>query len=86
MGKGEEMDKQKLGPWHPEDVKPVHVGVYEVDMKDEDGRAFSKWDGEGWSLMKWERFGNRTMQGAIDRAFAEGSMVSGALSWRGVLR
>lgn len=80
------MAKHKLGPWHPKDVKPVHVGVYEVDMKDKDGRAFSRWNGDEWSFIKWERLGNGTMQGAIDRAFTERAKVSDALRWRGVLR
>lgn len=86
MGKGEEMAKQKLGPWHKASVKPVHVGVYEVDMEDEDGRAFSKWDGRDWMLIKWERFGKGTIQDAIDRASKEMEPVSDSECWRGVLR
>ena len=40
------MTKPKLTEWFPPEVKPVRVGVYEVDHPP--GRWFRKWDGKTW--------------------------------------
>ena len=43
------MSTQQLTDWFPGDVKPVRVGVYEV--QDEGGVGkFSEWNGEHWGL------------------------------------
>lgn len=47
------MSKPKLGPWHPASVKPVHVGVYEVETKLYDTPVYSKWDGRNWALVSF---------------------------------
>ena len=40
----------KKTAWYPDNIKPVHIGVYETDL----GPAFSQfgfsyWDGNNWS-------------------------------------
>lgn len=45
--------EQKLTQWFPSEVKPVHIGVYEVSRQNSHGRAFSRWDGEIWYFTHW---------------------------------
>ncbi|WP_424624464.1 hypothetical protein [Achromobacter marplatensis] len=80
------MESQKLGPWHPEHVKPAHVGVYELDWGDADGRAFAKWDGYAWGFAVWEKFAGGTVNGAIKKAQKEPIAFLWQTRWRGVLR
>lgn len=41
------MTTPKLTPWFPASVKPVHVGVYEVEDGIEDNEVwYSHWDGK----------------------------------------
>jgi hypothetical protein len=40
------MNEQKLTPWFPADVKPVHVGVYQTTPID--STKYQKWNGEYW--------------------------------------
>ncbi len=41
--------KIKLGPWHPEDVNPVHVGWYEVKANSWTKYITKRyWDGTAW--------------------------------------
>jgi len=80
------MSEQKLGPWHPKGINPVRKGVYEVDYADRDGRAFSRWSGSAWGNICWERFGNGTVQDAIERASKGTHPWSDKHRWRGVLR
>lgn len=46
------MTKQKLTPWFPADVKPVHVGVYERNYgsKKNPDLVYCKWDGKKWMV------------------------------------
>jgi hypothetical protein len=80
------MAKHKLGPWHPECVKPAHVGVYELDWEDADGRAFAKWDGYAWGIAVWEKLAGGTANGAIKKAQKEPIAFRWQTRWRGVLR
>jgi hypothetical protein len=43
---------ETLSEWHPREITPVHVGVYEVRVKANGKivRWFSYWDGRRWSL------------------------------------
>jgi hypothetical protein len=37
---------KKHTPWFPADVKPVHVGVYQVDRV----HAYQHWNGRYWGI------------------------------------
>ena len=39
----------KLGPWHPPEIKPVHAGVYETRAKNLDN-GYSWWNGHSWGI------------------------------------
>lgn len=81
------MAKEKLGPWHSAECQPVHVGVYEVDLEDDDGRAFAYWDGRLWFFPKWEIYGDGTKQDAINRAKQDRNPFKYTyVRWRGLLR
>lgn len=41
---------EKLTPWFPGTVKPVHEGVYQRDYGDPIGTGFSRFDGRKWFL------------------------------------
>lgn len=72
------MSKYKFSPWHDGSVKPVHVGVYEVNPADRT-RYFSWWNGNNWKG-HWA---------TIDRAFEmqhfeyDSSITE---KWRGILK
>ena len=34
--------------WFPPDVKPVHVGVYEIKLSEYNFEVYSYWDGSRW--------------------------------------
>jgi hypothetical protein len=42
------LDAAGLTPWFPDDVKPVHVGVYQRMPPIGIGPLYSRWDGSGW--------------------------------------
>lgn len=46
------MKEDQLTPWFPAEVKPVHVGVYEVRRFYWDGGVMDdvrlRWNGNGW--------------------------------------
>jgi hypothetical protein len=46
--------KQKLTPWFPADVKPVHVGLYETDCYNTCQKSYQFWNGEYWGLQCFE--------------------------------
>lgn len=79
------MSEKKLGPWHPEGVRPVHHGVYEVDYADSDGRAFAYWSGLGWGCIRWEKLGHGGMQAAIKRAHDDKFPMPAEHRWRGLV-
>lgn len=45
----------KKTKWFPADVKPVHVGVYEI-RHTALPRGFAMWDGLRWSHLMCERY------------------------------
>lgn len=71
--------------WFPEHIPPVHVGVYEVDRADKDGRAFAHWDGRTWGLVFWEHL-NGGVHNAIAQAAREQLRYPASMrfAWRGL--
>lgn len=75
----------KLTPWFPADVRPAHVGFYQVDWSSEVGRKatqatqwFALWDGSRWSWMDVDQEG-------ATRYYERGHYhLAGTLAWRGV--
>lgn len=69
--------KENLTPWFPAKVKPIHIGVYEVDMFS--GKSiYAYWDGK--------KFGYRTF-GSQQRAFEQRNMATSCpalTTWRGL--
>jgi hypothetical protein len=47
------MRKPKLTPWFPGDVKPVHEGVYLVEVQGH--LRFSKWTGSNWNYLSSDK-------------------------------
>jgi hypothetical protein len=70
--------KQKLTPWLPVHVKPVRVGIYQVELRPE-------WGNDGFSYFDGSRFNAVYSQpdwAYADREF-EGCGVS-VIRWRGL--
>ena len=68
----------KLTPWFPADVKPVHVGVYEIyENKRSERRTFKHWNGRFWG------FASRTIMDA-QNADALGPSIIQKCKWRGL--
>lgn len=70
----------KLTEWYPPDVKPVHVGVYEVEWRsDISGRLWSFYNYFDGSKFSW---------GQAIAAYAEPTRTfpdqAGVIRWRGV--
>jgi hypothetical protein len=38
----------ELTEWYPEDVKPVHLGVYQVKRLDNHEYFYAEWNGVNW--------------------------------------
>lgn len=63
---------EKVTEWYPANVKPVHVGVYEVETAL--GRYFRLWDGKRW------HWGGDTPNDAL----RGGVLERGPDPWRGL--
>lgn len=69
---------QKLTDWFTSDVKPVHVGCYEVDDKDDmPGRWYAYWDGSKFC------FRSTTPNEAFEGKDYP-TMLGKLVSWRGL--
>lgn len=45
---------KKFSPWFPPEIKPVRVGVYQVNDADyQNGVAWSYWNGERFCYRTW---------------------------------
>lgn len=73
--------KLKLSPWHDASVKPVHVGLYEVDyMEGTKIKSWQWWNGEFWGLYS-------TNKKEACRSFSKSyKSVWQAESWRGIVK
>ncbi len=70
------MPKQKLTPWFPASVKPVHVGVYEITERLL-GTGYCYWNGYEWA----------NMGSSINKAYENRDWLEGAYqskNWRGL--
>jgi len=48
------MSDEKLTPWFSAEVKPVHIGVYQVDDGDDiDGEWYAYYDGSRFGYRCW---------------------------------
>ncbi len=65
----------ELSEWHPADIKPVHIGVYE--RKTNLTTAYSKWNGVHWFML------NKTVDGAYFENLI--SSYQDDMSWRGLV-
>jgi len=67
----------KLSPWHDGNVKPVHIGVYQVESS-ANGDYYSMWDGSNF-LGAWC---------SVERAITKGTIshADKYKQWRGVLK
>jgi hypothetical protein len=67
--KGKDMTLTK---WFPTDVKPVHIGVYEIKFhlyEDQWDQGYAYWNGKEWSnnrhTVKWAYINRDHIEGAI---------------------
>lgn len=76
------MKTLKLSPWHDGSVKPVHVGIYQVNSGNDGFKFYSWWDGKFFN-------GHWTLETAYDnRKFFHKNPdgCSETTKWRGVLK
>lgn len=71
------------------DGVPPRRGVWEVDRKDDYGRAFSRWTGNKWSYVSWERLNDTPPSGnslldAVRSAAKDKDMRYDMPRWRGL--
>ena len=66
-----------LTPWFPHDVKPVHMGVYEVDLVALNRRFYAHWDGRQWG---WWATNPATAAGKLHRQWKSTTLGQ----WRGI--
>lgn len=73
--------KEKLTPWFPANIKPVHEGVYQTKIHagDKSG-GFQYWNGFSW------RFWGIDAQDAYYCKEARSGFNQGAIQWRGLTR
>jgi hypothetical protein len=71
-----------LGPWRT--GTPPRVGVWEVDLADNDGRAFSYWSGTCWGVVSWQWY--ERLDNAISRAYESRHQTTERFipRWRGL--
>lgn len=72
------MKKYKLSPWHDGSVKPVHVGVYQTNIKGDRVAIYQYWDGEFWGYRAWVKD-----DAVIGRSLKS---LSQKPKWRGILK
>lgn len=73
------MSKQKLTPWFPPDVKPVHHGVYQVRAPgDDENFDWSLFDGE------WRCYCSTAENAAKEAGDTYVSYFAGEDEWRGL--
>ena len=72
------MSKQKLTQWFPADVKPVHVGVYEVLYQNgKYGKRYRYWDGKKFCYQSFDS------QHAFDKRYSS-TRLPKYVEWRGL--
>ena len=74
----------KMTPWFPSHIKPVHAGVYEVRTPNHRGNKYCWWDKHGWRLCSGSiGFAEQDRHYTSAWHFAGSSMALAGSMWRG---
>jgi hypothetical protein len=73
-----------LSEWHPRDITPAHVGVYEVRVKANGKivRWFSYWTGTWWGMSA----NTPGSAEALKMTPSDAAEHAGGFEWRGILK
>lgn len=75
----------KLTEWFPVSIKPVRVGVYDVDVPMKINK-FSYWDGERWGLCGADEAEALSGKAGAYKWHIHSSMTVPSAKWRGIAK